>query len=144
MLNAKCGGGHFSSYGFFPSGLILHSSFCILHSMFDALKNLGSLPGLMAKAREMQEKMQAMQEEMARRQVSAEAAGGMVEATVNGRLELVWVRIDKTKIDPADTEMLEDVIVAAVRAAQQKAAEMMQAEMQKTAGEMGLPPGLLP
>ena len=112
--------------------------------MFDALKNLGSLPGLMAKAREMQEKMQAMQEEMARRQVSAEAAGGMVEATVNGRLELVRVRIDKSKIDPTDTEMLEDVIVAAVRAAQQKAAEMMQAEMQKTAGEMGLPPGLLP
>src|SRR5437763_14898582 len=112
--------------------------------MFDALKNLGSLPGLMAKAREMQEKMQAMQEEMARRQVSAEAAGGMVEATVNGRLELVRVRIDKTKIDPADTEMLEDVIVAAVRAAQQKAAEMMQAEMQKTSGEMGHPPGLLP
>jgi len=112
--------------------------------MFDALKNLGSLPGLMAKAREMQEKMQAMQEEMARRQVSAEAAGGMVEATVNGRMELVRVRIDKAKIDPTDTEMLEDVIVAAVRAAQQKAAEMMQAEMQKTAGEMGLPPGLLP
>ena len=112
--------------------------------MFDSLKNLGSLPGLMAKAREMQEKMQAMQEEMARRQVSAEAAGGMVEATVNGRMELVRVRIDKAKIDPNDTEMLEDVIVAAVRAAQQKAAEMMQAEMQKTAGEMGLPPGLLP
>ena len=112
--------------------------------MFDALKNLGSLPGLMAKAREMQEKMQAMQEEMARRQVSADAAGGMVEATVNGRLELVRVRIDKSKIDPTDTEMLEDVIVAAVRAAQQKAAEMMQAEMQKTAGEMGLPPGMLP
>jgi nucleoid-associated protein EbfC len=112
--------------------------------MFDALKNLGSLPGLMAKAREMQEKMQAMQEELARRQVSGEAAGGMVEATVNGRLELVRVRIDRSKIDPADTEMLEDVIVAAVRAAQQKAAEMMQAEMQKTAGEMGLPPGMLP
>jgi DNA-binding YbaB/EbfC family protein len=112
--------------------------------MFDALKNLGSLPGLMAKAREMQEKMQAMQEEMARKQVSAEAAGGMVEATVNGRMELVRVRIDRSKIDPADTEMLEDVIVAAVRAAQQKAAEMMHAEMQKAAGDMGLPPGMLP
>jgi DNA-binding YbaB/EbfC family protein len=112
--------------------------------MFDALKNLGSLPGLMAKAREMQEKMQAMQEEMARKHVSAEAAGGMVEATVNGRMELVRVRIDKSKIDPSDTEMLEDVIVAAVRAAQQKAAEMMHAEVQKTAGDMGLPPGMLP
>ena len=112
--------------------------------MFDALKGIGNLPGLMAKAREMQEKMQAMQEELARRQVSAEAAGGMVEATVNGRMELVRVRIDKSKIDPSDTEMLEDVIVAAVRAAQQKAAEMMHAEMQKAAGDMGLPPGMLP
>ncbi len=111
--------------------------------MFDALKNLGSLPGLMARAREMQEKMKAMQEEMAKRHVSAEAGGGMVEATVNGRLELVKLRIDKSKVDPADTEMLEDLIVAAVSAAQMKAAQMMQEEMQKTAGELGLPPGML-
>jgi DNA-binding YbaB/EbfC family protein len=115
--------------------------------MFDALKNLGSLPGLMAKAREMQEKMKAMQEELARKQVSADAGGGMVEATVNGRMELVKLRIDKdrvAKIDPSDTEMLEDVIVAAVNAAQSKAAEMMREEMQKAAADMGLPPGMLP
>jgi len=47
-------------------------------SMFDALKNLGSLPGLMAKAKEMQEKMRAAQEELGRKQVSADAGGGMV------------------------------------------------------------------
>jgi len=112
--------------------------------VFDALKNLGSLPGLMAKAREMQDKMKAMQEDLARRPVTADAAGGMVEATVNGRLELVKLRIDKTKIDPTDTEMLEDVIVAAVAAAQNKASDTAKEEMQKMAAEMGLPPGMLP
>jgi len=112
--------------------------------MFDALKGLGNLPGLMAKAREMQDKMKAMQEDLARRQVTADAAGGMVEATVNGRLELVKLRIDKTKIDLTDTEMLEDVIVAAVAAAQNKASDTAKEEMQKMAAEMGLPPGMLP
>lgn len=112
--------------------------------MFDALKNLGNLPGLLAKAREMQDKMKTMQEELAKKQVMADAGGGMVEATVNGRLELVKLHIDKTKIDPNDTEMLEDVIVAAVAAAQNKASDAAKAEMQKMAGEMGLPPGMLP
>jgi hypothetical protein len=68
----------------------------------------------------------------------------MVQATVNGRMELVKLRIDKSKIDPADTEMLEDVIVAAVAAAQNKASETARAEMQKMAADMGLPPGMLP
>lgn len=112
--------------------------------MFDALKGLGNLPALMAKAREMQEKMRAMQEEMAKKQVSADAGGGMVEATVNGRLELVKLHIDKSKIDPNDTEMLEDVIVAAVAAAQAKASDAAKDEMQKMAGDLGLPPGMLP
>ena len=112
--------------------------------MFDALKNLGSLPGLMAKAREVQEKMKAVQEELARKTVSADAGGGMVEATCNGRMELVRLRIDKSRVDLGDTEMLEDLIVAAVHAAQSKAAEMAKSEMGRVASEMGLPPGMLP
>jgi len=112
--------------------------------MFDGLKNLGNLPGLLSKAREMQGQMQAMQEELAKKQVVAEAGGGMVQATVNGRLELVKLRIDKSRIDPNDTEMLEDVIVAAVAAAQNKASEAAKEQMQKLAGEMGIPPGMLP
>ncbi len=111
--------------------------------MFDALKNLGNLPGLMAKAREMESKMQAMQAELARKHVSADAGGGMVEATVNGRMELVKLRIDKVTADPTDTEMLEDLVVSAVNAAQAKAAEMMRTEMQKMAADAGLPPGML-
>lgn len=112
--------------------------------MFDGLKGLGNLPGLLSKAREMQDKMKSVQEELAKQTVVADAGGGMVQATVNGRLELVKLRIDKSRIDPADTEMLEDVIVAAVAAAQNKAAEAAKAEMQKMASDMGIPPGMLP
>jgi nucleoid-associated protein EbfC len=112
--------------------------------VFDALKNLGNIPELLRQARQMQEKMQSMQEELARRQVSADAGAGMVTATVNGKMELINIKIDKSKIDVNDTEMLEDVITAAVNAAQTKAGEMMKQEMQKVASDAGLPPGLLP
>ena len=111
--------------------------------MLDAFKNLGNLNDLMKQARQMQDQVQKMQEELGRKTVTAAAGGGMAQATVNGRLELVALKIDKSKIDVNDTELLEDVIVAAVHAAQTRAAEMMKQEMQKAAGEMGLPPGML-
>ena len=112
--------------------------------MFDALKNLGNIREMMAKLPEMQRQMQRMQEEMARRTVTADAGAGIVTVTVNGRLELTALKIDKSKVDPNDTEMLEDLIVAAVRAGQAKAAAEMQTEMHKLAGNMGLPPGMMP
>jgi DNA-binding YbaB/EbfC family protein len=112
--------------------------------MFDGLKNLGNLGSLMAKAQQMQEQMRQLQEEMAKKTVSADAGGGMVQATVNGRLELTALKIDKSRLDVNDTEMLEDVIVAAVHAAQAKAADMMKEEIQKLTGGLGLPPGMLP
>jgi len=111
--------------------------------MFDALKNLGNMGEMLKQAKQMQEKMAALQEELARKQVVADAGAGMVEATVNGKQQLVKLRIDKQKIDVNDTEMLEEMVVAAVSAAQAKAQEMMKEEMQKTMGGLGLPPGLL-
>jgi len=112
--------------------------------VFDALKNLGNLGDLLKRGRQLQEKMKTMQEELGRKQISADAGGGIVTAIVNGKLELIKLRIDKTKIDVNDTEMLEDLITAAINAAQAKASEFMKGEMQKAASEMGLPPGLLP
>jgi DNA-binding YbaB/EbfC family protein len=111
----------------------------------DLLKNLnlGDMGGLMNKARQMQDQAKRVQEEMARKTVTADAGGGMVQATVNGRMELTKLKIDKTKVDVNDTELLEDVIVAAVHGAQAKAAQMMQEEMQKMASQLGLPPGML-
>ena len=110
--------------------------------MFDGLKNLGALKDLIGNLPKMQEQMRQMQEEMAKKTVTADAGGGMVEATVNGRMELTAIKIDKSRVDPADTEMLEDLVVAAVRAAQTKAGEMMKQELAKMTGGLGLPPGL--
>lgn len=112
--------------------------------MFDALRNLGNFGDLMRRAKDLQAQMQRVQEELSRREISADAGGGMVAATVNGRGELVSIRMDKARIDPTDTEMLEDLVVAAVRAAQAKAADAMKQEMQKTAADLGIPPGMLP
>jgi len=111
--------------------------------VLDMLKNLGNMGELIKQAKQMQEKMKSLQEELARRTVSAESAAGAVIATVNGRLELIKLSIDKARVNVLDTEMLEQLVVSAVSAAQMKAAEMMKAEMAKVASEAGLPPGLL-
>ena len=117
-----------------------------LHSMsiFDGLKNLGNLRDLMKNAGQLQARMKEMQDRLAAQLVIADSAAGAVEATVNGRMELVKLRIDKTRINPADTELLEDLIVAAVAAAQSKAADSLKQSMSDMATELGLPPGMLP
>jgi len=112
--------------------------------MLDAFKNLGNLGEMMKKAQEMQGKMQQMQDELSRRQITAEAAGGMVSATVDGKLQLIKLKIDSAKVDLNDITYLEDVIVAAVSAAQAKAADVIKSEMSKISGDMGIPPGMLP
>jgi DNA-binding YbaB/EbfC family protein len=108
----------------------------------DVLKNM-NMGDLMKQAQQMRGQMEQMQAEMAKKTVTADAGGGMVQATVNGKLELVKLKIDKTRVDVNDTEMLEDVIIAAVNAAQARAGQMMQQEMQRKAQEMGIPPGML-
>jgi DNA-binding YbaB/EbfC family protein len=112
--------------------------------VLEGLKNLGNLGEMLKQAKQMQEKVAAMQEELARKQVTADAGAGMVQATVNGKQGIVKLKIDKSKIDVNDTEMLEEVIVAAITAAQAKAQEMMKDQMQKAMGDLGLPSGLLP
>ena len=111
--------------------------------MFDSMKNLGSLAGLLTQAGKMKEKMQAMQDVLAKKEITAEAGGGLARATVNGKLELISIRLDQSKGDITNTANLEDVITAAVRAAQAQAATYMKQELQKAASEAGLPPGLL-
>ena len=66
----------------------------------------GGMGNLMKQAQKMQQKMMQMQEELANREVSAQAGGGMVEATVNGRGELLGLRLEPEVIDPDDAEML--------------------------------------
>jgi len=89
------------------------------------------LTGMMKQAQKLQAKMMAMQEEVGNRTVSAQAGGGMVEAVVNGRQELVSLRIDPEVVVAEDVEMLQDLIQAAINEALNRSREMMAAEMAK-------------
>lgn len=94
----------------------------------------------------LQEKMAKMQAELALRTVEASSGGGMVVVTVNGRQEVLSVRIDPQVVDPEDVEMLQDLIAAAVNDGLRKAQEMASSEMGKLAGGLNIPglniPGL--
>ena len=93
----------------------------------------------MKQAQALQRKMQELQAELGERTITAQAGGGMVEAVVNGRQELVSLRIDKEVVSPDDVEMLQDLIFAAVNEALNRAREMMTQEMSKLTGGMQIP-----
>ncbi|HEX9883775.1 MAG TPA: YbaB/EbfC family nucleoid-associated protein [Desulfobaccales bacterium] len=94
---------------------------------------------MMKQAQKLQAKMMEMQSELGNRTVSAQAGGGMVEAVVNGRQELVSLRIDAEVVVPDDVEMLQDLILAAVNEALNRSREMMAQEMSKLTGGMQIP-----
>ena len=98
-----------------------------------------NLTGMMKQAQKLQAKMMEMQVEVGNRTVSAQAGGGMVEAVVNGRQELVSLRIDPEVAVPDDVEMLQDLVLAAINEALNRSREMMAAEMSKLTGGMQIP-----
>ena len=97
---------------------------------------------LMKMAQQAQSKILKLQEELADRVTEASAGGGMVVATVNGRQQLVSIKVAPEVLEDKDVEMLQDLIVAAVNEALKKSQEMMTAEMQKITGGLNIP-GLL-
>jgi DNA-binding YbaB/EbfC family protein len=99
---------------------------------------------LFQQAQALQQELQKAQEAAKQKTVEASSGGGMVTAVVTGGLELRKLKIDAGAVDPKDLTLLEDLVVAAVNQALQKALAMMQEEVAKLAGGMQLPPGLLP
>ena len=99
---------------------------------------------MMKKVQEMQENMQRVQEEVENTEFSASAGGGAVEITVNGKNEILSVKISPDVVDPDEPEMLEDLVMAAANEALRKAAETMEREMGNVTGglNMGGLPGL--
>ncbi len=98
---------------------------------------LGNLAGILKQAKSLQENMQKMQDELAAQRFEGEAGAGMVRAEVNGKAELLRI-----KIDPAatkDVELLEDLVVAATAAAARKAQDAMKNQMSQLTGGMNLP-----
>jgi DNA-binding YbaB/EbfC family protein len=101
-----------------------------------------NLAGMMKQAQQMQEKVQEMQARLEALEITGEAGAGMVKVTLNGKSDLRKINIDPKIIDPADAEMLQDLIVAAHRDAKTKIEAASATEMQKITGGLQLPPGM--
>ena len=101
-----------------------------------------NLAGLMKQASQMQAKMQEMQAKLETTEVQGVSGAGMVGLTLNGKGELKGIKIDPKLADPAEMEMLEDLIVAAHADAKSKLEAVTAEEMQKVTGGMQLPAGL--
>src|SRR4051812_44429810 len=102
------------------------------------MKNLGQM---MKQVQEMQMRMAEMQEKLGELEIAGGSGGGMITATLNGKGALKAIKIDPSLVNPAETEVLEDLIVAAVNDAKTKVDEKLQTEMSKFTGGLPLPPG---
>ena len=107
--------------------------------MLKGLGGLADMGKMMKAAQDMQTKMSDLQEELARIRVVGESGAGLVKATSTAKGELVGLDIDPSIFSPDEKEVVEDLILAAIKDAQMKASDKSQAEMQKLTSDMGLP-----
>jgi DNA-binding YbaB/EbfC family protein len=101
-----------------------------------------NLMGVMKQVGEMQARMQKMQEELGALEIEGQAGAGLVKVTISGKGDMKKVRIDASLMKPEETEILEDLIVAAAQDAKGKLEAQLQAKMQEMTGGLPLPPGL--
>ncbi len=95
---------------------------------------------MLEKLQQLQEQMSRVQDELAMQSVTVESGGGVVRVTANGKLVIQRIEIEKEVIDPGEKEMLEDLVVAAVNRALERARELADSTMSDAARSM-LPPG---
>jgi len=104
------------------------------------MKNpLGNMANIMKQAQAMQAQMAKLQEEAATKTVTGTAGGGVVTVTANGAMEIVSILIDPDAVKSGDTEMLQDVVLAASNDALKKARQMMADHMKSVTGGMNIP-----
>ncbi|HIJ58184.1 MAG TPA: YbaB/EbfC family nucleoid-associated protein [Deltaproteobacteria bacterium] len=109
------------------------------------MKGMPNMGQIMKQAQKFQTKMAKLQEELSERTVEASAGGGMVVVVANGGQDVLSVKIDPEVVDPDDVEMLQDLIMAAVNDALNKAKAMMNEEMGQLTKGMNIPgmPGMM-
>ena len=110
--------------------------------MMKGLGGLGDMSKMMKAAKEMQDRMQKMQDDLASVTVTGESGAGLVRATATARGELTALEIDPSIFQPSEKEVVEDLILAAIKDAQAKASERAQEEMSKLTEGLGLPAGM--
>ena len=101
-----------------------------------------NMQSMIKQAQKMQEEMAAKQAELEEREYDISAGGGVVNLKINGKKEILSVKLAEEIVDPDDIETLEDLIVAAVNEAIKKVEAIAQTEMQAITGSVGLPGGL--
>ncbi len=107
--------------------------------MFKGLGGLGDMSKMMKAAGEMKSKMEALQEELETRTVVGESGAGLVKATATAKGVLTSLDIDPSIFNADDKEVVEDLILAAIKDAQAKASDLAKQEMRKITEAMGLP-----
>lgn len=103
------------------------------------MKNLGNM---MKEAQKLQQRMSEMQAKLGEIEMVGQAGGGLVAVTLNGKGEMKRVKIDPSLVVADETEILEDLIVAATNDAKMRVETHVQGEMQKMTGNLPLPPGM--
>ena len=101
-----------------------------------------NMQSMLKQAQKMQEEMAEKQAELEEREYDVAAGGGVVNVKINGKKEILSVKIDLEVVDPDDAETLEDLIVAAINEAIKKVETVSQQEMSKITGNMNLPAGM--
>ena len=99
----------------------------------------GNLTDLLKQAQDIQKNMAKLQEEAAKTEVEASAGGGVVTARVNGKFELLSLRIDPSVVNPSDIEMLQDLVQAAVNEALRQVKSSLKEEVSKLTGGLPIP-----
>ena len=102
----------------------------------------GNIGEMMKQAQKMQAKVAEVQDQLNTLEVEGVSGGGLVKVIVNGKGAIKSIKIDPTLLDPQEVEILEDLLVAAVRDAQTKAEEKAAQEMDKVTGGLKLPGGM--
>ena len=110
--------------------------------MLKGLGGLGDMAKMMKAAQDMQSKMSDLQDELHSMTVTGESGAGLVKATATAKGELTALDIDPSIFNPDEKEVVEDLILAAVKDAQMKASELSQEHMGKLTEGMGLPAGM--
>lgn len=98
-----------------------------------------NIQNMMKQAQQMQAKMASLQNELAEREIEASAGGGAVKVKVNGKQELLSIKIAVEAVDPSDVETLETLVQTAVNQAMKQSQEMVTSAMSKITGGLNLP-----